>query len=186
MTILYILSGVGAFVLLYIVVKYNGYISLRNRATNAWKQIDVQLKYRHDVIPNLVNTVKGYMKFEQTTLEKVIQARNEAVRATGVSDTVAKENVLGQAMVNLRAVMEKYPDLKSDQHVRDLMEDLRSTENKLAFSRQLYNDEATKFNTSLQKFPGNIIANGFHFQAAELFEIQDSSERAVPKVDLGF
>ena len=171
-------------VVLWGVAKYNSLVTLRNHTTNGWKQIDVQLKRRHDLIPNLVNTVKGYMKFEQDTLEKVIQARNQAVGAKGVADAAAKENVLTGALSRLFALVENYPDLKSNQNVLQLQEELTSTENKVGFARQFYNDIATKFNIAQQVFPGNIIANAFRFTAAELFEIQQPAERRVPAVDL--
>jgi LemA protein len=151
---------------------------------NGWKQIDVQLKRRHDLIPNLVNTVRGYMEFEQDTLEKVIKARNAAVGATGVADAAAKEGALTGMLSKLFALAENYPNLKSNETVVKLQEELSSTENKISFARQFYNDIATKFNIAQQVFPGNIIAGLFKFQPAELFEIQEAAERAVPTVDL--
>jgi LemA protein len=171
-------------VLVWAVFQYNRLIALRNQTQNGWKQIDVQLKRRHDLIPNLVNTVKGAMEFEQDTLQKVIQARNAAVAATGVADAAAKENVLTGALGKLFALAESYPALKSNENIRQLQEELSSTENKVGFARQFYNDIATSFNTAQQVFPGNIIASMFRFQPAELFEIQEASERAVPTVDL--
>jgi LemA protein len=171
-------------VLVWAVFQYNRLIALRNQTQNGWKQIDVQLKRRHDLIPNLVNTVKGAMEFEQDTLQKVIQARNAAVTATGVADAAAKENVLTGALGKLFALAESYPALKSNENIRQLQEELSSTENKVGFARQFYNDIATSFNTAQQVFPGNIIASMFRFQPAELFEIQEAAERAVPTVDL--
>src|SRR3989338_8994305 len=159
--------------ILYIIVKYNGFISLRNQVKNAWKQIDVQLKRRHDLIPNLIASAKGYMKFEQDTLEKVIKARNAAISATTVAEAAEKENILTQAMGRFLALTENYPQLKSDSHVRQLMEELTSTENKISFARQLYNDLVTSFNTAIQVFPANIIAGLFSFQAETLFEIAE-------------
>ncbi|MEK6650601.1 MAG: LemA family protein [Bacteroidota bacterium] len=181
---LYIILGVILVVIVWVVAKYNGLITLRNQTTNGWKQIDVQLKRRHDLIPNLVNTVKGQMQFEQETLEKVIQARNAAVSAHGVADSAAKENVLTGALSKLFALVENYPQLRSNENVKQLQEELTSTENKVTFARQFYNDIATKFNTDQQVFPGNIIANMFGFKAVELFEITEAGERAVPVVDL--
>jgi len=169
---------------LWAIMQYNRLVTLRNQSTNGWKQIDVHLKRRHDLIPNLVNTIKGAMEFEQETLQKVIQARNAAVGATGVADAAAKENVLTGALSRLFALAESYPALKSNENVKQLQEELSSTENKISFARQFYNDIATTFNTAQQVFPGNIIANLFSFQTAELFEIQDQAERAVPVVDL--
>ena len=181
---LLIILGVILLVGVWVVVKYNGLIGLRNQTMNGWKQIDVQLKRRHDLIPNLVNTVRGQMQFEQDTLEKVIQARNAAVSAHGVADAAAKENVLTGALSKLFALVENYPQLRSNENVKQLQEELTSTENKVTFARQFYNDIATKFNTDQQQFPGNIIAGIFSFKTAELFEITEAGERAVPVVDL--
>ena len=169
---------------LWVVMKYNGLVTLRNQVQNGWKQIDVQLKRRHDLIPNLVSTVKGAMEFEQDTLEKVIKARNAAVSAQGVADIAAKEGELTGALSRLFALAENYPTLKSNDNVKQLQEELSSTENKISFARQFYNDIATSFNTAQQVFPGNIIAGMFNFTPTELFEIQDEIERIVPKVDL--
>jgi LemA protein len=181
---LYIILGVLVVIVGWVIMKYNGLIALRNQTTNGWKQIDVQLKRRHDLIPNLVNTVKGQMQFEQDTLEKVIQARNAAVSAHGVADAAEKENVLTGALSKLFALVENYPQLRSNENVKQLQEELTSTENKVTFARQFYNDIATKFNTEQQQFPGNIIAGMFGFTASELFEITEAGERAVPQVDL--
>ena len=168
----------------WVAAKYNSLITLRNQVTNGWKQIDVQLKRRHDLIPNLVSTVKGQMQFEQETLEKVIQARNSAISATGVADSAAKEDILSSALTKLFALVENYPTLKSNENVKQLQEELTSTENKISFARQFYNDIATKFNTAQQVFPANLIASMFNFKPAELFEIQTAAEREVPTVDL--
>lgn len=169
---------------LWVVMQYNRLITLRNQVENGWKQIDVQLKRRHDLIPNLVNTVKGYMEFEQETLQKVIAARNAAVSATGVADAAAKEGALTGALSKLFALAENYPTLKANENVRQLQEELASTENKISFARQFYNDIATRFNISQQVFPGNIVASLFGFKRSELFEVQDAGEREVPNVDL--
>jgi LemA protein len=182
--VFYIVLGVVVLVVGWVIMKYNSLITLRNQTTNGWKQIDVQLKRRHDLIPNLVNTVKGQMQFEQETLEKVIQARNAAVSAHGVADAAAKENMLTGALSKLFALVENYPNLKSNENVKQLQEELTSTENKISFARQFYNDIATRFNIDQQTFPGNIVASMFSFKAAELFEITDAAERAVPTVDL--
>src|SRR5215831_13411437 len=142
--------------------KYNGLISLKNQTANAWKQIDVQLKRRHDLIPNLVAATKGEMKFEQDTLEKVIQARNRAVAtaqnpAQGVAAQAQTESALGQALTRFIALVENYPTLKANEQVKALMEELTSTENKITFARQFYNDLATRYNIAQQVFPGNLI-----------------------------
>jgi len=178
--------AVAVLLVLWVITRYNKLIRLRNQTTNGWKQIDVQLKRRHDLIPNLVNTVKGQMEFERETLESVIQARNSALNPKGVADAAEKENMLTGALSKLFALVENYPQLRSNENVKQLQEELTSTENKIAFARQFYNDIATKFNTATQMFPGNIIANMFGFNAAELFEITVQSEREVPKVDLSF
>ena len=173
-----------ALLVLWVIGKYNGLVTLRNQVQNGWKQIDVQLKRRHDLIPNLVNTVKGYMEFEQDTLEKVIKARNAAVSATGVGNIAAKEGELTGALSRLFALAENYPTLKANENVKQLQEELSSTENKISFARQFYNDIATKFNIAQQVFPANIIAGMFGFTASELFEVKDAAEREVPNVDL--
>lgn len=184
MTAIYIFVGVVILVIFWAIAKYNSLVTLRNQTTNGWKQIDVQLKRRHDLIPNLVNTVKGIMEFEQETLEKVIQARNAAIAAKGIADAAAKEDLLTGALTKLFALVENYPTLKSNENVNQLQEELTSTENKISFARQFYNDIATRFNTGQQVFPGNIIASIFGFQPAELFEIKSEAERAVPSIDL--
>jgi LemA protein len=171
-------------VLFWAVAQYNRLVSLRNQVENGWKQIDVQLKRRHDLIPNLITTVKGYMQYEQETLEKVIQARNAAAGASGIADAAAKESVLSGALSRLFALAENYPTLKANENVKQLQEELASTENKIGFARQFYNDIATRFNISQQMFPGNIIAGLFKFQRSELFEITEAGDRAVPTVDL--
>ena len=169
---------------LWAIWRYNNLIALKNQVVNGWKQIDVQLKRRHDLIPNLIASVKGEMQFEQDTLEKVIAARNSAVAARGVADAAEKENALTQTLSRLFALAENYPNLKSNEQVKTLMEELSSTENRIGFARQFYNDIATRFNTAQQLFPDNLIAQTFKFQPVELFELKDEAERAVPKVDL--
>jgi LemA protein len=164
--------------------RYNNLVSLKYQVANAWKQIDVQLKRRHDLIPNLIAAVRGEMQFEQDTLEKVIAARNSAVAARGVAETAEKENALTQTLSRLFALAENYPNLKANESVRSLMEELTSTENKVGFARQFYNDVATRFNTAQNVFPDSLIAQTFKFQPVELFEITEPAEREVPKVDL--
>jgi len=179
----YIVLVVIAVIIAWVIGKYNSLVTLRNQTKNGWKQIDVQLKRRHDLIPNLVSTVKGMMQFEQETLEKVIQARNAAVSATGVADAAAKENVLTGALNKLFALVENYPNLKSNENVKQLQEELTSTENKVSFARQFYNDIATKFNIDQQTFR-KYHRGMFKFETVELFEIKEAGEREVPKVDL--
>lgn len=169
---------------IWVIMKYNSLVALRNQVANGWKQIDVQLKRRHDLIPNLINTVKGYMEFEQETLQKVIAARNAAASASGVADSAAKEGALSGALSRLFALAENYPNLKANENVKQLQEELASTENKISFARQFFNDIATKFNIAQQMFPGNIIAGLFGFKTSELFEIKDTGDRDVPQVDL--
>jgi len=183
MEFIILLIAIGI-VILWVILKYNSLITLKNQVTNGWKQIDVQLKRRHDLIPNLVNTVKGYMEFEQDTLRQVIEARNAAVSAKGIADAAAKEGELTGVLNRLFALMENYPNLKANENVKQLQEELTSTENKVSFARQFYNDIATKFNIAQQTFPGNIIANMFKFTAAELFQIERPEEREVPTVNL--
>lgn len=185
------ISGCFLFLVLIAVVaaiwaiwRYNNLVSLKYQAGNAWKQIDVQLKRRHDLIPNLIAAVKGEMQFEQDTLEKVIAARNSAVAARGVAETAEKENALTQTLSRLFALAENYPTLKANESVRSLMEELTSTENKVGFARQYYNDVATRFNTAQNVFPDSFIAQAFKFQPVELYEISEPAEREVPKVDL--
>jgi len=176
-----ILLGV---IVLWVILKYNSLITLKNQVTNAWKQIDIQLKRRHDLIPNLVNTVKGYMEFEQDTLRQVIEARNAAVSATGVAESAAKEGDLTRALSKLFALVENYPNLKANENVKQLMEELTTTENKVSFARQFYNDIATSFNISQQTFPGNVIATVFQFQVVELFQVERQEDREAPVVNL--
>jgi len=179
-----ILLGVVVVIALWVMGAYNRLIGLRNQTQNGWKQIDVQLKRRHDLIPNLVNTVKGAMDFEKGTLTAVMEARNKAMAAAGPADASQKEGALTQALGRLFAVAENYPQLRSNENVKMLQEELSSTENKIGFARQFYNDIATKFNIARETFPSNMIANSFGFTRAELFEITDAADRAVPTVDL--
>ena len=173
-----------AVVVLWVISAYNGLIALKNQVANAWKQIDVQLKRRHDLIPNLVNAVKGQMDFEKSTLEAVISARAKAVSATGVAATAKAEGELSQALGKLFALAENYPDLKSSANVLQLQEELSSTENKVGFARQLYNDVATQYNTRQAQFPTNLVAGLAKASPSELWEITDAGERQVPTVDL--
>jgi LemA protein len=182
--ILWILLGAVAVAVFWAVALYNRLIGLRNQVLNGWRQIDVQLKRRHDLIPNLVNTVRGAMEFERDTLTQVMEARSRAVSAAGPQDAARKEGELTQALGRLFAVAENYPTLKANDNVKMLQEELGSTENKVGFARQFYNDIATKFNTAQQTFPSNIFASMLGFTPAELFQITDEGERQVPAVDL--
>ena len=170
-------------IILYIIGAYNGLVRLRNIIKNAWAQIDVQLKRRYDLIPNLVEVVKDYMSYEQETLEKVIQARNMAMNAQGVKQQAEAENMLSGTLKSLFALVENYPDLKANTNVINLQEELTSTENKIAFARQYYNDGVMKLNTKLEMFPSNIIGSMFGFKQEEYFEIEEEAREAV-KVNL--
>ncbi len=181
---IWIVLAVVAVLVFWAVGLYNGLIRLRNDVMNGWRQIDVQLKRRHDLIPNLVNTVRGAMEFERDTLTQVMEARARAVSATGPADAAQKEGELSQALGRLFAVAENYPTLRANDNVRMLQEELTSTENKVGFARQFYNDIATKFNTAQQTFPSNMFASALSFKTAELFEITEAAERQVPAVDL--
>ncbi|MBI4655674.1 MAG: LemA family protein [Elusimicrobia bacterium] len=181
------LIALGA-IALWVIAVFNKLISLKNKVANAFKQIDVQLKRRHDLIPNLVNSVKGEMKFEKETLEKVIQARTAAVSASAsgnMNEILQKEGMLTQALGRLFAVAENYPNLKANEAVKALMEELTHTENQIGFSRQLYNDLATDFNIKQQVFPNNLFAGALGFTQSILWELPaDSKERETPKVNL--
>jgi LemA protein len=179
-----ILLAVVVLLAVWAIASYNRLVGLRNQSLNGWKQIDVQLKRRHDLIPNLVNAVRGSMDFERDTLTAVMDARAKALTATGPADAATKEGQLTQAVGRLFAVAENYPALKSNENVKMLQEELTSTENKIGFARQFYNDISTQFNTAQQVFPTNIFAGMFGFKPAELFEITDAADRAVPTVDL--
>jgi LemA protein len=188
---LWVVLILAAVVFLWGIAAYNKLIALKGQTVNAWKQIDVQLKRRHDLIPNLVNAVKGAMQFEKDTLEAVIQARNQAVKVQesasptgGVQALAQAEAALGAALSRLNVVVERYPDLKATSNVAQLQEELTSTENRVAFARQLYNDTATEYNVKQQQVPWNLVAGFARTQQAELWEIEEAAERAVPTVDL--
>lgn len=169
-------------VALALIALYNRLIVLRNRVDNAWAQIDVQLKRRYDLIPNLVETVKGYATHEKETLESVIQARNMAVNATGVAEQGAAENMLTGALKTLFAVAEAYPDLKANTNFMQLQEELTNTEGKISYARQFYNDSVMSFNTAIQSFPANMLAGMFGFAAREYFELDAAEQREAPQV----
>jgi LemA protein len=179
-----ILVAIVIAVVLWAVASYNRLVKMRNQALNGWRQIDVQLKRRHDLIPNLVNAVRGSMDFERDTLTAVMEARSKALTATGPADAAQKEGQLTQALGRLLAVAENYPTLKSNDNVKMLQEELSATENKVGFARQFYNDIATGFNTAQQVFPANLFAAAFGFKPAELFEITNAAERDASLVDL--
>jgi LemA protein len=168
---------------LFGILLYNRLVGLRNQVKNAWRQIDVQLKRRHDLIPNLVEVVKDYMSYEQETLEKVIQARSRAVSAGSPEEAIAAEGILSGALGKLFALMENYPDLKANENVSRLMEELSTTENRISFSRQFYNDSVMALNNGVEVFPSNIVAGLFGFHPATYFEVAEA-ETATPKVDL--
>ncbi len=172
-----------AVLIIVVVGGYNSLVSLRNQVRNAWAQIDVQLKRRHDLIPNLIEAVNGYMQFERDTLTQVVEARARAVGATDQASRIQAENQLTAGLGRLLAVMENYPQLKSDQNVLRLQEELTTTENQLSFARQAYNDLVMRFNTRIEVFPTNLIARQFDFQEAEALK-GAPEDQAVPKVDL--
>jgi LemA protein len=164
-------------------ILYNGLVGARNEVKNAWSAIDVQLKRRHDLIPNLIESVKGYAAHERQTLDEVIRARREAEAFTGGIEERAKiESALTQSLRSLIALAEAYPDLKANQGFIALQEELASTENKIGFSRQYYNDTGMRYKNRVEMFPGNLVANMFNFQAEPFFQMEESGERAVPQV----
>jgi len=178
-----ILLGVVVLIIVIFIAIYNGLVSKRVRCQEAWSQIDVQLKRRYDLIPNLVETVKGYAAHEKETLERVIQARNAAIAAGGVKEQAAAENMLTGALRQIFALSESYPDLKANENFARLQEELTSTENKIAFARQHYNDSSAVYNATRMKFPQNIIANLFAFKDQDYFELEEPAAREVPKVE---
>jgi LemA protein len=180
----WIFLGIVGLLVLWGIATYNRLIGLKNQKENGWRQIDVQLKRRHDLIPNLVNTVRGAMEFERDTLTQVMEARAKAMAATGPADASRKEGELSQALGRLFALAENYPQLRANENVKMLQEELAATENKVGFARQFYNDIATKYNIARETFPSNLIAGSLGFTQAELFEITDEAERQVPTVDL--
>lgn len=170
---------------LLVLSQYNNFVVLRNRIQNAWAQINVELKRRYDLIPNLVEAVKGYMQYEKGVLEAVTNARTAAMGAKGPAEAAIAENNLTGTLKTLFAVTENYPELKANENVLRLQEELTATENKIAFSRQFYNDIVMRFNQAIQVFPGNIIAMLFGFKAAEYFEVDLATVKDAPKVNLG-
>ncbi len=184
MLAVWIIIGIVAVLLILFIMIYNGLVGRRNQVKNSWAQIDVQLKRRYDLIPNLVETAKGYMKHERGTLEAVTNARNLAqqVASSGAGVRAKAEGELSSALSRLLAVVENYPDLKANQNFLALQEELTSTENKISFSRQYYNDSVLRYNNQTQMFPSNIIANMTGFRASEFFEVTVATEKEAPKV----
>jgi LemA protein len=176
-------GGIVVLAILFVVGIYNGLIRLRNQVENAWSQIDVQLKRRHDLIPNLVETAKGYMQHERGTFEAITEARSRAMGAHGPAEASKAEGALTEALSKFMLVVENYPDLKANANFLSLQETLTSTENKIAFARQGYNDQVLFYNNKIQMFPSNIIAGMFNFAKREFFEIENKAEREVPKVE---
>ncbi len=180
--LLVVLGGIAAVIGLVVVMMYNGLITMRNRCENAWSQIDVQLKRRNDLIPNLVETVKGYASHETETFQRVTEARAQMANAKGIKQAAQADNMLTGALKSLFAVSENYPELKANTNFMQLQEELTTTENKISFARQFYNDTVYKYDTKRQTFPTTMIASMFNFVDREYFEVEDS-EKEVPKVD---
>ncbi len=176
---LWILLAIVVLLVLYLILSYNKLVKLKNRIANAWAQIDVQLRRRYDLIPNLVETVKGYAKHEKGTFEAVTQARANAINAQGAVAQAQAENQITNALKSLFAVAEAYPDLKANQNFLQLQEELTSTEGRIAYARQFYNDAVLQMNTKVQSFPSNVIANMFGFREQEYFEADDTSRGPV-------
>ncbi len=179
-----VLVGIVALLILFVIALYNSLVTARNRVDNAWSQIDVQLKRRHDLIPNLVEVCKGYMKYEQSVLESVTKARQQAVQISGgsVPERAQAENILTGALRQLFAVAENYPELKANQNMLALQEELTATENRIAFARQHYNDSVMSYNTQIQQFPANLLASSFGFQPRAFFELTEPTQREPVKV----
>ena len=172
-----------AVIILWIISAYNGLVSSRMKAKNSWSQIDVQLQRRFDLIPNLVEAVKGYMAHESDVLTKVTELRSAWANATSVKEKAELDNQLSGTLKTIMAVSENYPDLKANQNFSELQEELRNTENKISYARQFYNDSVTIYNTKLEIFPTNIIANMFHFEPSTLFKVDSEEARKNVKVD---
>jgi len=182
MTVLVIILFVIVLLVVIFINLYNSLVKLRNRVKNGWSQIDVQLKRRHDLIPNLVETAKGYMKHERETFEAITQARSKAMGANTIADKAKAESLLNGAMSKFLLVVENYPMLQANQNFLALQEELTSTENRISYSRQNYNDQVLFLNNKVQVFPSNIIANMFNFSQEEFFELENKTERVAPKV----
>ena len=181
MVVAIVIIAIIVLAVIVFVVLYNGLVQLRNRIDNAWSQIDVQLQRRHDLIPNLVETVKGYAAHERGTLEAVVQARNSAIAAKGPAEQAQAENVLSGAMRQLFALSEAYPDLKANENFLNLQEEITSSEDRIAYARQFYNDSVLKYNAKIQSIPSNLIAGMLSYREREYFEVE-SAAREVPRV----
>ena len=181
----WIIFGIIVVIVIYVISVYNSLKTIENRVENAWSQIDVQLQRRFDLIPNFVETVKGYMNHESETFAKIAELRTSWANTNSVSEKANIDNQLSSALKTIMAVSENYPDLKSNQNFSELSEELRNTENKISFSRQFYNDTVTKLNTKLELFPSNIIAGIFNFKQKDLFEVDNAEARKNVKVDFG-
>ena len=182
---IWIILGIIALVVIFVIALYNSLVTLRQRVKNAWSQIDVQLQRRFDLIPNLVECVKGYMGHEEGVLVKVTELRSSWANASTIAEKAELDNQLSGALKTIMAVSENYPDLKANQNFSELQEELRNTENKISYSRQFYNDTVTRYNTKLELFPSNLIASMFHFTAETLFEAESDEARKNVKVDFG-
>lgn len=183
--IVWILIAIVVFLVIAIISMYNGLVQSKIKVDNAWSQIDVQLQRRFDLIPNFVETVKGYMNHEKETFEKIAALRTSWANTQSISEKADLDNQLSTALKTIMAVSENYPELKANQNFSDLSEELRNTENKISFSRQFYNDTVTMYNTKLQIFPSNIIASMFNFQSRDLFKAENDEARKNVKVDFG-
>ncbi len=182
---MWIIIAILALIVVFVIATYNGLVSSRMKVKNAWSQIDVQLQRRFDLIPNFVETVKGYMNHESETFEKIAALRSSWANASSIKDKANIDNELSSVLKSIMAISENYPDLKANQNFSELSDELRNTENKISFSRQFYNDSVTMYNTKLQTFPTNIIAGVFNFKEEELFTVTDSQARQNVKVDFG-
>lgn len=178
----YTLLGIGGFIILWLIWQYNSLVSLKNRAKEAWSDMDVQYKRRHDLIPNLVETVKGYMTHEREVLENVTKARTAVMNAKGARELGGAENMLSGALKTLFAVSENYPDLKASANFVELQQEIRDTEDKIMAARRFYNGVAMSLNTKIETFPTNLFAKTFGFKEAELFEVEAEEERETPRV----
>jgi LemA protein len=181
----WIILGIVVVVAIYVISVYNSLKTIENRVENAWSQIDVQLQRRFDLIPNFVETVKGYMNHESETFAKIAELRTSWANTQSVADKANIDNQLSGALKTIMAVSENYPELKANQNFSELSEELRNTENKISFSRQFYNDTVTKYNTKLELFPSNIVAGIFNFKQKDLFEVDNAEARKNVKVDFG-
>lgn len=185
MTIVFVLLAIIVVLIIAVIGMYNGLVQAKVKVDNAWSQIDVQLQRRFDLIPNFVETVKGYMNHEKETFEKIAALRTSWANTQSISEKANLDNQLSTALKTIMAVSENYPELKANQNFSDLSEELRNTENKISFSRQFYNDTVTMYNTKLQVFPSNIIAGMFHFTSCDLFKAESNEARKNVKVDFG-